>query len=443
MKLTSKMLDNGYTGLGEEDNCVGEYKDGKLDGLSANSHYVGEYSDGLLNGYAIESNGSIGVYKDHQKVETVIERMETGNIWIGAGDEVGLLIRPDGTADIRSKIIHVPNALLVLTRAREFKRISMFDLKMRKINFKTWHCPIYNGIFNINPDGAIFSGVCSNVQHTSHLSPWWKLETLEIKREETCNLVTGHCFCDADIQQPKAIDKETYDWYIENKKQFGAQSIEELPVIEDFEEIIAVGARSSAPVAEVHFHIGRRCNYDCSYCPAPVFDDNGNKIEGGIHDNFSPHMTLDSFKHCLNLLAPYLPNNKRIFITGGEPTINPNLTDLVDHAKSENYEIHISTNGTASPKKLKELLNRGCKLEVSFHIEFTTMKVVERIAELLPAFKDLLVVKVMAFEDNEFANEVRKRMPEGVEILYYPIYGRDLEHTYYKDDAEKEKLVTE
>jgi MoaA/NifB/PqqE/SkfB family radical SAM enzyme len=440
MKVTSKMLENGFTGMGEADACVGDYVDGKLNGIAANKMFVGEYKDNKLNGYAIAKSGSINIYEDNNVVETVVDKMNTGNTWIAIGDDVGLLIRPDGTAEIRSKIIPVPNALLVLTKDKVFKRIGMFELKMRKINFKGWHCPISNGIFNINPDGAVFSGVCSNVQHTSHLSPWWKLEQLEVKREETCNLVTGHCFCDADIQQPKAIDKETYDWFVENKA-FEPREFDELPIIADEEEIIAVGARGKKPFAEVHFHIGRRCNFDCTYCPGPQFDENGEKIEGGIHDNFSPHMTLESFQHCLNLLKPHLPEDKRIFITGGEPTINPDLTKLVDHAINEQYEVHISTNGTATPSKLKELLAKGCKLEVSFHIEFTTMKVVKRIADLIPEYKDSLIIKVMAFEDAEFASKVREVMPKDLEIFYYPIYGRDLEHTYYKDDAEKEELI--
>jgi len=34
-------------------------------------------------------------------------------------------------------------------------------------------------------------------------------------------------------------------------------------------------------VFQVTWDIGRRCNYDCSYCPAHR------------HDNFSPHATLE------------------------------------------------------------------------------------------------------------------------------------------------------
>ena len=74
----------------------------------------------------------------------------------------------------------------------------------------------------------------------------------------------------------------------------------------------------------VEWNMGKRCNLDCGYCPAE------------IHDNFSPHLTLDEFKHCLKLLHPHLPTepHRRLYITGGEPTINPMLPEFVKHAIS-------------------------------------------------------------------------------------------------------------
>ena len=74
-------------------------------------------------------------------------------------------------------------------------------------------------------------------------------------------------------------------------------------------------------VFQVTWDTGRRCNYDCSYCPVHR------------HDNFSPHATLDSLKDNVDFLYEYIDLHLQyrqskianIGFTGGEPTVNPNF----------------------------------------------------------------------------------------------------------------------
>ena len=47
-------------------------------------------------------------------------------------------------------------------------------------------------------------------------------------------------------------------------------------------------------VFQVTWDTGRRCNYDCSYCPMHR------------HDNFSPHATLDNLKDNVDFLYEYI-----------------------------------------------------------------------------------------------------------------------------------------
>lgn len=83
----------------------------------------------------------------------------------------------------------------------------------------------------------------------------------------------------------------------------------------------------------VEWNLGKRCNLDCSYCPAE------------IHDNYSPHTNLDLLMSVVDKLTT-LNKPVRLSFTGGEPCVNPNLSTLLDYAKDKISWINITTNGT-------------------------------------------------------------------------------------------------
>ena len=441
MRVTKKMLKNGYSGPGELDNAVAEFTNGKRNGLGVDESVAGEYKDDKLDGYAMNKiTKNISKYEDGVIVEQLVTRYMNGNVWVGT-DDIGILIRLDGTTS-SVKPVYVENPVYILNQDKQFKRISMVDLKMRKIDFWSWYCPIYKANFSINPVGEICSGVCANIRHVSKFDPHWKtLDKLVLKEDTMCRTKT--CFCDADLLQPKAQTKELYD-YFNKHNQFDEHQLEELPVCTDDDEILAMG-RGSMMMSEVHFHIGLRCNYDCSYCPGPVYDETG-KLQSGVHDNSSPYMTVEEFKHGLTLVDPHIPPkpNRRVYITGGEPTLNPKIKDLVQICIDMGFEPRISTNGTASEKKYRELLDMGVYLEFSFHVEFTIDKVIQKVANLTKDYDPVLItVKCMSYDDTPFAQKVQHIIPKDKEIFYYPIYGRDIEHRYYYDRSETEKEKAE
>jgi sulfatase maturation enzyme AslB (radical SAM superfamily) len=309
--------------------------------------------------------------------------------------------------------------LLVLNQQKEFKQIPMVDLKLLQINFKGWHCPIDTYVYMINPDGSIMSGVCGNVYHTEWDNPWWTLSELKKNTNNTCILRRGNCFCDSDINMPKAINEETFNWFLDKRdnvlKDFYCND-SVIPHIENNEKIIALSSMHEYLWPQVHFFIGKRCNFDCSYCPP------------GIHDKDSPHLSIGEFEHALSLIH-LKQENKKLIITGGEPTLNPDILKMVKYAKSINYKVVISTNGTAPKKRYKELLEEDVNLHISFHPEFSNNKLIEKIASL-EKYKDELSLKVMTLYDEPFAENVRSIIPNQV-LSYHPIYGKDLEHEYY------------
>lgn len=121
--------------------------------------------------------------------------------------------------------------------------------------------------------------------------------------------------------------------------------------------------------------LGRRCNYDCSYCPSER------------HDNFSPHASIDELKSTANFLFEYidtymqyrhLNKNASISFTGGEPTINPNFMEFVDYLKKEHAikyankweaQITLTSNGAFSKKMAEQISENIDNVTISYHTE--------------------------------------------------------------------------
>lgn len=88
---------------------------------------------------------------------------------------------------------------------------------------------------------------------------------------------------------------------------------------------------------KVEWNLGRRCNYDCAYCPSE------------IHDNFSPHTDIEILKSTVDKLVSL--GDVRISLTGGEPTVHPQITELIDYIKHVGVTwLSITTNGTRRPE---------------------------------------------------------------------------------------------
>ena len=71
---------------------------------------------------------------------------------------------------------------------------------------------------------------------------------------------------------------------------------------------------NQAKVVKIEWNMGKRCNFHCSYC------------DEFTHDNKSKHMSFEVAKRTIDKIVSKLPGRKfKINLTGGEPTVNPNL----------------------------------------------------------------------------------------------------------------------
>ena len=127
-------------------------------------------------------------------------------------------------------------------------------------------------------------------------------------------------------------------------------------------------------VFQVTWDTGRRCNYDCSYCPVHR------------HDNFSKHATLEELKNNVDFLFEYTDlymTYRRTKIanfgfTGGEPTVNPNFIPFAKYLRSEYEEKYadrweagfaLTTNGAMSEKMGQAVMENFDHATVSYHSE--------------------------------------------------------------------------
>lgn len=145
-------------------------------------------------------------------------------------------------------------------------------------------------------------------------------------------------------------------------------------------------------VFQVTWDLGRRCNYDCSYCPAHR------------HDNFSPHASLDELKSAVDFLFSYIDTymSKRTFkqtsisFTGGEPTVNPNFIPFVKYLKEEyearyadkwNAGFALTSNGAMSAKMAEAVMENLGHITVSYHAE-SDKKLKKQVRDRIKQFHD-------------------------------------------------------
>jgi MoaA/NifB/PqqE/SkfB family radical SAM enzyme len=83
---------------------------------------------------------------------------------------------------------------------------------------------------------------------------------------------------------------------------------------------------------KIEWNIGKRCNLDCTYCPAE------------IHDNFSSHTNITILKTVVDKISEI--KNVRVSLTGGEPCVHPNIEELLQYMRPKIKWINITTNAT-------------------------------------------------------------------------------------------------
>lgn len=141
---------------------------------------------------------------------------------------------------------------------------------------------------------------------------------------------------------------------------------------------------------KVEWNLGKRCNYDCSYCPS------------SIHDNNSPHTDIEVLKATVDKLV-ILGKPIRLSFTGGEPTVHPDFEELVQYCVHKDIKwINVTTNGTRSPIYYFRLpVNH---IVFSLHFEKDWKRVLDTIlryaaSDVEPGMRKPCMINIMAHPD--------------------------------------------
>ncbi|HCI86133.1 MAG TPA: GTP 3',8-cyclase MoaA [Dehalococcoidia bacterium] len=120
--------------------------------------------------------------------------------------------------------------------------------------------------------------------------------------------------------------------------------------------LVGITDKLNRPVRDLRISVTDRCNFRCTYCmPAEIF---GERYE------FLPRpeiLTFEEIERVARIFAAVGVNKLRI--TGGEPLVRANLSELIERLSSieEIEDIALTTNGYLLPKYANELKEAGLK----------------------------------------------------------------------------------
>jgi MoaA/NifB/PqqE/SkfB family radical SAM enzyme len=133
---------------------------------------------------------------------------------------------------------------------------------------------------------------------------------------------------------------------------------------------------------KIEWNLGKRCNYDCSYCPSV------------IHDNSSPHTDIEILKATVDKLMT-LGKPIRLSFTGGEPCVHPKFDELVKYCKHVGISwISVTTNGTR-PYEFYASLPVD-QYVFSIHFEYDWLRVVDTIKKVDASTQINVIAQIMA-----------------------------------------------
>jgi MoaA/NifB/PqqE/SkfB family radical SAM enzyme len=137
---------------------------------------------------------------------------------------------------------------------------------------------------------------------------------------------------------------------------------------------------------KIEWNLGKRCNYDCSYCPA------------SIHDNSSPHTDIAILKRAVDKLVT-LGKPIRLSFTGGEPCVHPKFLELVKYCKHVGVTwISVTTNGTL-PYEFYAALEAD-QIVFSIHLEFDWKRVFNTVESVVDLTNKKVIAQIMAHHDH-------------------------------------------
>lgn len=283
---------------------------------------------------------------------------------------------------------------IVLATDGNFYKMNLIQMKFlhsggkdKFLTYIDWECTVNEHVLSIqNKEDRVkyMLGVCgSNPQSFQpDLSDFKRLNT---DKPVKCDI--QECYCSTDVGAPKGRTKEDLDRIIAFVREKN-----DLRIAEKLElyrpsigEVVAICRTEYVLKDRFHidWYLSKRCNYDCSYCPAT------------IHDNHSRHYSYDELINIYETTSKaYDLKSKRLItfqISGGEPTANPSYLKLIKYIANDlspengfdgELDIRTISNMSRKAKYLYEL-NQYSSIITGLHMESLTPDRVDSLIEFL------------------------------------------------------------
>lgn len=139
------------------------------------------------------------------------------------------------------------------------------------------------------------------------------------------------------------------------------------------------------------------CQYRCSYCYAMNFNLNTFKKK--------PHL-IKVWKNTIKSLKSMVKTPYTIEIVGGEPTLHPDIEDIISEAVKDKYCIRVDLiTNLAKPynfyKKLDTKKNNKLTIEASYHPEYCGDKYIQKVIDLNNNLENISIFPSINLPDNK------------------------------------------
>lgn len=239
----------------------------------------------------------------------------------------------------------------IYSSSGQWRDVSTDELVGQGLNrFKFWTCYAGSDNLFIDMDGQAWVASCRQGGTLGNV-----FDTLVCPKEPiTC--AQPVCSCGADLfipkhatSSPKALLGRTQ----------GAPTVWENK-LDTLDAFVATERTHASTLPQVYWELGRRCNYDCSYCWP------------WIHNNTDPHKTFEELlKATDNVEDSFIRGRQANFIiSGGEPTANSAFLDWIRYLHNVyGHHVSVHSNGSRRPLYYRELI-KYADLNLSLHFEF-------------------------------------------------------------------------
>lgn len=239
------------------------------------------------------------------------------------------------------------------------------ELVGAKLNYLPgWKCGAGVDSLYIDMDGFVWTASCRVGGRLGNV-----FEDFQVP-EDWIDCTRNVCSCGADLFIPKTQKIEFKPLLLRGQ---GLDTQSQLHN-DSLTEFVAMERTHASNQKQIYWEIGRRCNYDCSYCWP------------WIHNNTDQHKTLEELMKATHNIETRFTKGASVnfIISGGEPTVNKHFLDWLRYLNTCGHHVSLHSNGSRLPDYYREIIHYG-DLNLSVHFEFYDrakfVKVVEAIAD--------------------------------------------------------------